>query len=359
MPLVAALMVIIIGFLAFTLDLGYISVVRGQMQSAADAAALASASQLFDRTLLSGGTTQDVTNANAEAATFAAANRAGGVSLTIATTDVKYGYIADPKDPNSPFDTSRTPYNSAEVKVQRTETRNGELGLFFAKIFNRGSLPLEAKATATYEGNIGGFEINPNKPNVNSKLLPYTIKKEDWYAGCTSGPDAWCRDPKTGAVTPGGDGVKEIILFPTKTTPGNFGTLDIGGGNNSTSDIARQILYGPNKADFEALGKPLTVKNGPITLNGDTGISAGVKDEMFQIIGQPRIIPLYTSVTGNGNNSQYTICEFVGCTVVKVQLTGGSKFVVVQPEFCVDPTATGGGPSSDKSFAYRPLQLTR
>jgi Flp pilus assembly protein TadG len=356
----AALMVVIIGMLAFSIDLGYISLVRGQMQSAADASALASASQLFDRNLLKNATTQDLTNANAAASTFAAANKAGGVSLAIATTDVTYGYIADPKDPSSPFDTSHTPYNSAKVKVQRTTSRNGELGLFFAKIFNKNSLPLEATATATYEGNIGGFEINPNNPTVNSKLLPYTVLKSDWYYGCEHGPDNYTRNATSGAVSSGGDGIREIKLFPTKTTPGNFGTVDIGPSNNSTSDIARQILYGPNKADFDAIGGSLELgPDGTVILEGDTGISAGVKDEMASIIGQKRIIPLYTTVTGNGNNSRYTVVEFVGCTVVAVKLTGGDKYIMIQPEFCVDPTAKGGGPSSDKSFAFRPLQLSR
>lgn len=358
----AALIVIIIGFLAFTLDLGYISVVRGQMQSAADAAALASTSQLLDPEWLSGGTSQSVSDADAQAARFAALNAAGGVSLTIGSGDVKYGYIADPKDPNSPFDTTHTPYNSAQVKVQRTNTRNGELGLFFAKIFNRGSLPLEVSATATYEGNVKGFKYNPNYSEQKCLLLPFTLEYSLWDAVCAgAGPDDWSCGPYGGNVSHVPDGRHEVKLYPTKNmTPGNFGTWDIGNDNNSSSDIERQILYGPNESDFSAMGGSVELNSeGKLEVTGDTGISAGFKDALKYIEGEARIIALHEKVTGNGDNSVYTLCRFVGCTIVDVNLNGTNKSIIIQPAFAIDSHAVGGGNDSGNSFVYKPLRLTR
>lgn len=371
LPLVAAGMVFTIGMLAFSIDIGYISVVKGQMQSAADAAALASASQLFDRDLLSGGTTQDLTDADALANQFATANHAGGVSLGLGAGDVVYGYIERPSDPMCPFDTTRTPYNSAQVKVQRTTTRNGEVGLFFAKIFNQSRLPLETTATATYEGNIGGFAFNDNYANQKCLLLPFSLDERVWDAAIAGSldpftgevaTDTWAYDPITTAINPGSsDGVREVKLYPTRNmTPGNFGTVDIGSANNSTSDIARQILYGPSKEDLALHGGSLELDStGTVFLNGDTGISAGFKDELESIKGQPRIIPLHRSVQGNGNNAEFEIRRFVGCVILDVKLTGTNKAIIIQPEFAVDSTAKGGGPLSDHSFAYKPLQLTR
>ena len=55
---------------------------------------------------------------------------------------------------------------------------------------------------------------------------------------------------------------------------------------------------------------------------GDTGISAGVKDELASIIGQTRIIPVFSSVSGNGNNATYVIVRWVGVRVMAVKLTG-------------------------------------
>ncbi|MDQ3329873.1 MAG: pilus assembly protein TadG-related protein [Planctomycetota bacterium] len=363
LPLVAALAVVLIGMLAFSIDLGYISLVRGQMQSAADAAALASASQLFDRDLLSGGTTQSLTNADAQAAKFAAANAAGGVSLTIASSDVQYGYIADPRDPASPFDTTRTPYNSAKVKVQRTTARNGELGLFFARIFNQGSLPLEATATATYEGGVTGFKFNSNYSNQRCTLLPFTLDYDIWDKACAGlGPDAWTHNSKAPyGVTAGADTVHEMKLYPTKNmTPGNFGTWDIGSGNNSSSDIERQILYGPNKADLDLMGGDVKLgSDGKLKVSGDTGISAGFKDALLAIKGQPRTIALHEKVVGNGDNSQYTLVRFVGCTILDVRLDTTNKYITIQPCHTVDPTAQGGGSGSSSNFVYTPLRLTR
>lgn len=364
LPLVAALSVIIIGMLAFTVDLGYVSLVRGQMQSAADAAALAGASQLLDRDMLHGDPYQTLTDADAQASSFSTANKAGGVSLALGTGDITYGYIANPADPNSPFVTTQRPFNSAQVRVRRTTAQNGELGLFFAPIFHRDSMALQAQATATLEGNIKGFEFNSNVSNQKCLLLPYTLDVTVWDAALagSGGTDVWKYDSKTKAITAGADGVREVKLFPTKgNAPGNFGTVDIGDANNSTADISRQILYGPNKADLDKMGGKIELNStGTLVLQGDTGISAGVKNEMIAIKGQPRIIPLYRApVTGNGNNSRYTIVRWVGCVILDVQLTGGNKYVTIQPEFAVDSTAYGGGPASDKSFAYVPLQLSR
>jgi len=364
LPLVASLSVIIIGMLAFAIDLGYVSLVRGQMQTAADASALAAASQLLDRDLLHADPYQSLTDADAQALRFSSANTGGGVPLGVGPGDVTYGYIADPKDPNSPFITTRRPFNSARVRVQRTNQRNGELGLFFAPIFNRDSMGLDAAAIATLEGNVKGFQFNDNVAEQKCLLLPFALEVSIWDAAIagTGGTDAWKYNPDTKAITPGSDNVREVKLFPTKgTAPGNFGTVDIGSANNSTSDIERQILYGPNKADFAVLGGKIELNGtGTLVLEGDTGISAGFKDELTAIKGQPRIIPLYRApVTGNGNNSRFTIVRWVGCVILDVQLTGGNKQVIIQPEFCIDSTAVGGGPVSDSSFAYKPLQLSR
>jgi Flp pilus assembly protein TadG len=358
----AALIVVVIGLLALSLDLGYISLVRGQMQSAADAAALASTSQLLDPEWLAGGTSQDLSGAYLQGDKFATLNAAGGVSLKLGTSDVKYGYIADPKDPTSPFDTTHTPYNSAQVKVQRTNTRNGELGLFFAKIFNRGSLPLEATATATYEGNVTGFKFNDNYADEMCLLLPFTLKCTDWERVCKGiGPDDWTCGPRGGAVSHGPDTRHEIKLFPTKNmTPGNFGTWDIGSDSNSSSDIERQILCGPSKEDLALMGGSVELgTTGTLDVTGDTGISAGFKDALKEIEGDARIIAIHDEVAGNGDNSVFTICGFVGCTIVDVDLTGTKKELVIQPCFAVNSHTVTGENGSHSTFVYKPLRLTR
>ncbi|MDC0288687.1 hypothetical protein OAL01_04475, partial [Rubripirellula sp.] len=140
---------------------------------------------------------------------------------------------------------------------------------------------------------------------------------------------------KDGQVESGSDGVFETNLYPKGTgAPGNRGTVDIGDSNNSTSDLSRQILHGISRQDFVDLGKPLVFDaNGELHLNGDTGISAGIKDELATLIGKKRILPIFTEVSGQGNNATFTIVKFEGVRILDVKLTGkkSQKRVVVQP----------------------------
>ncbi len=91
---------------------------------------------------------------------------------------------------------------------------------------------------------------------------------------------------------------------------------------------------GYRKQDFIDLGYPLEFdENGELRLNGDTGISAGVKDELATLIGKTRIIPIYTAVSGNGNNAMFTIVRWEGVRILDVKLTGkgSGKRVMIQP----------------------------
>jgi hypothetical protein len=94
------------------------------------------------------------------------------------------------------------------------------------------------------------------------------------------------------------------------------------------------VLYGISQQDFVDLGKPLEFdSNGELLLNGDTGISAGIKDELATLIGKTRMIPIFRSVANNGNNAMYTIVRFEGVRILDVKLTGKKslKRVIVQP----------------------------
>jgi hypothetical protein len=387
--LTAILLVVFLGFVALAVDIGFIVVGHAELQNAADAAALAGASQLLDHELLKGSTHQStaidsaMTNGRAQAKGFAQQNPCIGKALQLddntpntLTGDICFGLLSNPADRSQtlvPTVPGVGPYpNSVQVIAHRDATRNGSLALFFARIFGITSQGLDAKATATYEGRINGFKIQwPG--TTTCKLLPYTLDVNVWnqlVAG--TGSDNFTRS-SSGAVSSGSDGIPECKLFPLSNgngsgdgdlPPGNFGTVDIGASNNSTSDIARQILYGPNVSDlsyFPGGALQLDPVTHTVILQGDTGVSAGVKDELASIIGQPRIIPLYSSVTGNGNNAHYTIVAFVGVTILEVDLTGSlsSKHITIQPCYVIEPNALGGGTESTSQYMVKPLGLTR
>jgi Flp pilus assembly protein TadG len=388
LPLTAILVVFLFALVALAVDLGWIMAVDTQMQSAADAAALAGAAKLLDNTALQGtpntGNASDtaMANARASAQTFAHKNSAGNVALTLdANTsnatdgDIVCGYLANPSDQSAtmtPTTPGAGPYpNSVQVTVHRDATRNGSLALFFAPVLGIRTFDLQATSTASYEGGIRGFRLHaPGTTTI--KLLPFALDVNVWNAVVAgTGADNFTRS-SSGAVSSGGDGIPETKLYPLSNgngtgnsglPPGNFGTIDLGAPNNSTADLSRQIRQGVNATDLSYFPNntiQLDSTTGTLDLNGDTGVSAGCKDDLISIIGQSRIIPLYSRVSGPGNNATYTICGFAGITITEVVLTGSltDKHITIQPCWCVEPNALSGGPNTS-TFVVKPLALTR
>src|SRR5487761_1332076 len=113
-PLAALLMALLVGMLAFSIDIGYICSVEAELQNAADSAALAGAQQMQSAfvSYYSPGQTQQqqiylqvTTNTSnptspiPTAQQFAAANRAGGVFVQVPTSDISFSYY----DGTNPF----------------------------------------------------------------------------------------------------------------------------------------------------------------------------------------------------------------------------------------------------------------
>jgi hypothetical protein len=224
------------------------------------------------------------------------------------------------------------------------------------------SLPEEAVATAAYLDRIAGFKSPPSGCTLG--ILPIALDQETWNLLLQGGgTDDWTWDSVQKCVRSGPDGIREINLYPQGIdAPGNRGTVDIGSSNNSTADIARQIVHGINAEDLAALGGELRFNaEGKLYLNGDTGISAGVKDELASIKGKPRVIPLFSNVEGPGNNATYTIVKFIGIRIMDVKLTGSasSKHVIIQPAIVkiLDTIPSDGAATSD--FVYSPVWLVR
>jgi hypothetical protein len=180
------------------------------------------------------------------------------------------------------------------------------------------------------------------------------------------GTDNYRYNPSTGAVTGGTDGILEVNLYPQGSQilpPGNRGTVDFGYTNNATDTLNRQILYGLNDDDWAALAEAgiteLRWDTEPLQIYGDTGLSAGIKEELNAIKGQPKAIPLFSEVANPGNNALYTIVQFVGIRVMSVKLEGTNKHVMIQPapfsDFSVIPS---DGPITDDSI-FAPPTLVR
>ena len=253
------------------------------------------------------------------------------------------------------------PFNMAEVTFRRSKANGTELPLSFAKLIGHNSMDLLARAVHARHPAVG-FAIPPGS-GARAGVLPITVDIGTWdnlmavidgsaaNDGSNGYPvafDTFKYNPVTGGVSFGSDGIPEINIYPHEDTslpPGNRGTVDLGSPNNSTADLARQILHGLNEFDLSFFpNNEIRTDLGPLYINGDTGLSAGIKDELTAIKGEPRAIPIFTEVSGNGNNATYTVVKFVGVRIVSVRLTGIPRFkhVLVQPAAFLDDTALAG-----------------
>jgi hypothetical protein len=212
-----------------------------------------------------------------------------------------------------------------------------------------------------------GFRI-PSGSSEELPYLPFGLDIDTWDALMRKDTDPiwnlrdqFHQDPDSGAISrvTGGDGVLEANLYPEGgTTTGNRGTVDIGTGDNSNDHIIRQILHGLNAEDLAVF--PNNTVMPPLWLNGDTGISAGFKEEIESIEGQMRLIPIFDQVTDNGDNAMYHIVKFVGVTVVEVKMVGNPKRVMVQPMTFYDSAVlpdVSGTPIGEDTYFTGPILI--
>lgn len=347
--LAAALMLIVIGFAAFTVDLGMVTLTKGQMQSAADSAAHAATLEIA-RSFGPGNELSTVVAeelARARAVEMVGRFRTGNLASTASdeVRDVRLGR----RSWNSVTESwdevwGVSPYNMVEVTVRRTSAVESPLPMTFAQVLGRDEFDLETVGVAALAPGVG-FQLPVGSPDTIA-ALPIALDLGSWnallaqiYDNEDNGyPDDYKWDYAAGEVDDASDNIPEINIYPDLNSglaPGNRGTVDLGSPNNSTNDLKRQILYGLNDEDLSYFpdNKITFDENGALYLNGDTGISAGIENALESIIGRVSAIPIFIEVTGQGNNTTYTIVKFVGVRVMGVKLSGGpnKRHLTVQP----------------------------
>jgi hypothetical protein len=128
--LIALMMVVLVAFVGLAVDIGYMYIAKGQLQNAADAAALAGASKL-----------PDSTKVKTEATNFALKNKAAGNDVVITDSDIELGSWDPSKLPENRFTKDGSPKNAVKVTARRdvagaTAANQGMVPIFFGKIFS-------------------------------------------------------------------------------------------------------------------------------------------------------------------------------------------------------------------------------
>jgi Putative Tad-like Flp pilus-assembly len=134
--LAALLMILMVGMIAFAMDIGYVVLVRSQLQTAADSAAMAAAAVMGNEPGMAVKTARQ----------YAAYHTAGGESVQLSDSDVELGIWDTETRSFVPLNQAA---NAVRVTARRDAGSGGEAPLFFARIFGHESFSMSASAVAT------------------------------------------------------------------------------------------------------------------------------------------------------------------------------------------------------------------
>jgi len=402
-PLTCLLLVpVLIGMLAFAIDVGYMVQVRTELQNVADSAALAGAQALMgggpisniaspkdgivswnnarinqtgaQRNLIR---SNSIANAKAAAKAYGSNNLAGDKNITINDGDIEVGYL-DQNDSYSSSPGASTFPNSVRVTARRDSSANSPLKLFFGALLGTSEVPMTATARATlYSGEIETFSA---KFNVHRSMLPVALDVFRWnhfiQTGESLDPTAMNANSWAYTTTNGPDGNPQLKVYPEpKQAPGNFSLLDVGPPQNDAPAFRTWIDEGESPADIQYLLSnnllPVTTDS-PKAWKVGPGLKSTLEPNFDAQIGQPNLIPLflpvkspdypttdsrhvssisdYQAASDQGQNATYNICGFVGVTISTSEGQGSSMDIAVQPFAVTDPTVPPPGSGSGAGY---------
>jgi Flp pilus assembly protein TadG len=380
-PLLALLLIPLLGMLAFSIDCGWMVLTKTDLQHTADAAALAGAEklqelyveynmpgQLNQAGILKTATTNTPGSPMATAEAFASYNKAGNVSITVPDSDVSFGFTDASGNYTSPY--AGFP-NTIQVTTRRDATANGSLNLFFGAILGMPTQDLECTARATiYSGTVNTLQV---LQGVSAHILPVALDYKVWDQFYATGlsPDGTIH---SNAI----DGWPELHVYPTPgQAPGNFGLLDIGPPSNYIPAFRNWIDSGatPNDISYLLNNHLLPVSmQAPQWWKCGPGLKNTLISNFESVMWEPNLIPLfqavqYPSATNNftyiaasnqGQGAYYDIVGFVGITVSCATKDGINLDISIQPMASVDPTAvlTAPTPAGTQTSPYTPSTST-
>lgn len=359
--LAAIVMVPLLGMLAFSVDLSYAVSVRSDLQSAADAAALAGASQMQSyfvqynypgitssqqSTVVSSVTGTSAGSPRKVAESTAALNKAGGVSISVPDADVSFGYLNSAGTYSATY--SGFP-NTIQVVTRRDATANGALSLFFGPILGVNTTSLTATARATiYVGDVTSLQTITG---IDSHILPVALDYKSWTNFMATG------QARDGTTQYGSNGYPQLQVYPDPgNASGQFGLLDVGPPSNNTPAFESWIDDGetPNDIDYLLSNNLLPVSpTAPEAWKGGPGMKSALVSYFASVEGQSVLIPIfqaveyspsYVAASGNGQGSYYNIIGFVGVTVTQATGSGSNMVIAVQPAAVTDPTTVISSP---------------
>jgi Flp pilus assembly protein TadG len=376
-PMAALLSVPMLAMLAFSVDMGYIVLVRTELQSVADAGALAAAQSLQAGYVQYMQSTNPISTYTSAATTAAKnviqANTAGGQTLVFnSTNDIQYGYT----DSSGNYTSSTTYYpNTVQVWTHRDSSSSSPLKLFFGPVIGTKQVNVDATAAAVLKT---GTVAPPSSYNatVAGGILPLVYNVQWWNNFLQTG-----KNPDGSAASTDSNGTPYVTAFggggsSNQLGQANWGWLSLDDSHVGASTLSGWVTNGMSSSDYAALQNanlfPLSLHNsttlptsssgpsGSWDWIGDNGAKVSVAHTINGYIGQTFLIPLYEAIPSNAtglpsgvspgdagigksNAFYYNIVAFASVVIIN---GGDNNSVAIAPSSTWPPGVSFSNPST-------------
>ncbi len=270
---VALLLVVILGFAALVIDLGWLFVVNSEIQNGADAGALAGVVELALND------TSAAENTAIRYATDLAQYRLNDPAPKADAVTVTIGGVLGPE--------------TLQVQIRRTsDTTAGAIPTFFARAWGKDTMTTDAIAIASLCHNVAGV-------GGGGGLLPFGIRD---------------------TLIEGLDYGDQFSVFPWDNTEANWGLLNLNGGAFSNSEVDDWISN--NYSDPFVIPEP----PGSIYVPGDPGLSGdSLNTAITSRINDLILLPIFDEVTGPGALSTYRVVDIAGGIITSLRTIGAPE----------------------------------
>lgn len=317
---------------ALAVDVGYLMVVRNELQNAADAAALAGAAGLYT------GTAPNWTNGISKGQSAISLNYSGGAKLVDGSVQAGYwdltrSWSSTQSSPptlsqaNPPNYTNYAP--AVQVTISRSASNNGgPVTTWLASIFNGGAASIQATAVAVI--------APPGQVVAGATPLPMVISSclySQFFNATTGQP-----------VT-----TNFWIGSSYHYGPCESGQWTSFFSSTNSDSFTKGVIDGTNASPAMSIGDKVWVQ---------TGTKTNLFDEVnSQLAGTTVLIPVVNDPTGTGfnTNGQMSIVAFAAFYIVSA--AGGSS-KGVYGHFVDNYKANGSGGGAGPNYgAYSPPRL--
>ena len=320
---VAVALLALLGFAGMAIDIGLVLIVRNEMQNAADAAALAGASQLYE-----GAPTPNWTRAQDSAAKAVTRNKVLNTALTGGTYQTGYwNMTGTPAGMQSKTKNPLLVDDRPGIKVTITKaagSNGGPVSLILAPLVGISTMNLKVTAVAV---------VSYPATVAQGQLMPVAITKclyDNYWDTPTNSPKI---DPGTG----------QPYEFTIKSSYHTNGGPCYGGQWTSFQTGDNNV---PTVRGFIANGNP-----NPLSIGDSIWIEPGTKNTLFDELPQPAdvFLPVVDDVTNThamnvivgfapfhitssiGKSTKAITGHFLSGKILPVSNTGGPSYGAVSP----------------------------